>query len=126
MRDEDVLHGRDRDARGHQLAADARPAIDHNGHVVDHDEIGGVGGGEPDARPTLGPEQHDARAWLLHLRPLCWSLAAAEHAVERRQAEDRRERDQDIADAAKQRFTGAAEQQGAAADADRIDRAHHQ
>ena len=53
-------------------------------------------------------------------------IRVAQHAIQRRQADDHRHRDQRVADRAEQRFAGAAEQRGAEPDADAVDRTDHQ
>src|SRR5882757_2613628 len=54
------------------------------------------------------------------------SLASAQHAVERRQADNDRGGDQGVADRAEHALAGAAEQRGAEPDADAVDRTHHE
>src|SRR5262249_58522391 len=79
------------------------------------------------ATPDTASLSMSRRSIMKSSRPIVLtSLTPAQHAVENRQAEDHRKRDQRVADRAKRRFAGAAEQRCAELDSQRIDGADHQ
>src|SRR5262245_47879928 len=73
------------------------------------------------ATPDTASLSMSRRSIMKSSRPIVLtSLTPAQHAVENRQAEDHRKRDQRVADRAKRRFAGAAEQRCAELDSQRI------
>src|SRR5262249_59970962 len=79
------------------------------------------------ATPDTASLSMSRRSIMKSSRPIVLtSLTPAQHAVENRQAEDHRKRDQRVADRAKRRFAGAAEQRCAELDCHRRDGAAHQ